>query len=324
MQRLRIPILSAAAALILATPALASAQAGLVVEQKSTYNIARIGNADLKQKVMFHGNDRQKTVTEGRMRFLVFSRDAGGTEIVRLDQGQIHRLDDRRRQYQTNSIADLRVEFEKAQKDAEAAAPESRQQDDVRLWVEAEPARRTGERKTINGFSTEQVIFQATVMGEDTRTGEKSPVFHLIADAWIDPSQAQAAQVSRGFMDAYMAQLGVDPRIPGNPYGPWIRDLFTEIAKVDGLAIVAHMVLEAEPEADGAEGRGERAADNTDPVGAAVGAMMRRVARPQEQPTNPAATGRPLLFSMSNEVLSISAAAPAASEFEIPGGYRKR
>ncbi len=324
MQRLHARTLVAAAALVLATPVLSAAQNGLVIQQKSTYNIASIGNADLKQTVMFQDNDRQKTVTEGRVRFLVFSRDASGTEIVRLDQGQIHRLDDRRKQYQTTSIADLRAEYDKAQKDAQAAAPEAQQKDDMRLWVETEPARRTGERKTINGFSTEQVIFKMTVMGENTRTGEKGPVFHLNADTWIDASQTQAGQLSRGFMDAYMAQLGVDPRIPGNPYGPWVKDMFTEIGKVDGLPIVLHLALEGEPEAKGAEAGQQRASDAADPVGAAMGALMRRATRPQQAPTNPAATGRPLLLSMSNEVLSISTSAPTASEFEIPAGYRKR
>ena len=41
------------------------AQDGLIVEQKTTYNIARVGNGDLTQTMMLLGNDRMKTKTEG-------------------------------------------------------------------------------------------------------------------------------------------------------------------------------------------------------------------------------------------------------------------
>lgn len=326
MQTLRNPLTSlAVAAAVLAGPAPLGAQDGLVVTQKSTYDIARIGSGDLTQTVMIRGADRQKTVTEGRIRFLVLSRDAGGTEIVRLDQGQVYRVDDRRRRYQERSLADLRGEIERSQRQAEAAAPDVRDDGDVRFWVESEPLQRTGERRTINGFGTEQVVLKLTVMGENTRTGEKGPVFHVNSDLWIDPTQTHASRVSAAFGQAYAARLGLDPRTSGNPYGRWVHQLYDEIAELEGYPIVVHVAFEAEREAGAQEQQREPAAAGN-PVGAALGAALRRARPRREQPApvNPAATGRPLLFSMSTEVLSISNTAPGEAEFEVPSGYLER
>jgi hypothetical protein len=61
---------------------------GLVVTQKHTFNIAKIGGGDMTQTLMIQGADRQKSVTEGRAKFLVFNRDVSGTEIIRLDHSQ--------------------------------------------------------------------------------------------------------------------------------------------------------------------------------------------------------------------------------------------
>lgn len=340
MPPLRTGTLAASAALVLATPWLAPAQTGLVMEQKTKYNIARLGGGELKQTTMILGNDRQKTVTEGKIRILLLNRDASGTEIVRLDENQVYQIDDRRKQYEVLTIPNMRERMQQMQQEAEAAAknaeanePQARQQQeqDVRMWVEVvEQLHRTGERKTINGFNTEQLVLKMIVMGEDTRTKETSPVFHLAADLWMDYDQQKASEATYAFARAYAERLGIDPQMEpqmaGNPYAQWIKEMGKEIEKLDGAPILTNLVIEAEaPPQEQAAAERREASRSSDPVGAAIGGLMRRATRSREEPApNPAASGRPLLFSLSSEVLSISTTPPSASEFEVPAGYRRK
>jgi hypothetical protein len=295
-----------------------------VVTQKHTFNIAKIGGGDMTQTLMIHGADRQKSVTEGRAKFLVFNRDVSGTEIIRLDQGKVYTSEGKKAQYKTRSIAEMRAEMEKAQKDAEKAAADSRREsEDVRLYVVNEGVKKTGQTRTINGFNTQHQVLKMTVMAENTRTREKGPMFHLTADMWVDPSQKQAARTSAAFSNAYIAQLGLDPRTASNPYGKWIKDMYKEMSGIDGYPILTNMVMEAAGEAQGQGGtaqQGEQATSNpADAAAAAVGSLLKRASKPKQEPAaNPAATpGRTLLFSATTEVQSISTSAPAASEFEV-------
>ena len=300
------------------------AQDGLAVTQKQTFNIAKIGGGDLKQTVMIRGSDRQKIVTEGKAKVLLFSKDVSGTQVVRLDQGKIYTSEGKKAQYRSQSIAEMRADMEKAQKDAQRAAAENPPESgEARMYVVTDGIQKTGQSKTINGFNTQQQVLKMTVMAENTQTKEKAPVFYLTADMWIDPSQKQAHRNTMAFHSAYVSQLGMDPRnMPNNPYGKWVGDLYKQMAGIEGYPILTNIVMEAAGESQGntAQQNDETPASAANQVGAALGGLMRRATKPkQEQPANPAATpGRPVLFSSTTEVQSISTSAPAATEFEVP------
>lgn len=308
----------------LALPAVG--QDGLSVTQKQTFNIAKIGGGDLTQTVMIRGADRQKTVTEGKAKLLVFSKDVSGTEVVRLDQGKIYTAEGKKAQYRSRSIAEMRAEMQKAQKDAErAAAGEPQETSDTRMYVVTDGIQKTGQAKSINGFNTQQQVLKMTVMAENTRTKEKSPVFYMTADMWIDPSQKQAHRNTMAFHNAYVTQLGLDPRtMANNPYGKWIGNLYKEMAGIDGYPIMTHIVMEAAGEAQQQGGNAQQGettpASAANQVGAALGGLMRRASKPKQEPAaNPASTpGRTVLFSATTEVQKISTAAPPATEFEVP------
>ena len=48
---------------ILATPIVAAAQSGVVVQQHTTFNVAKLSSGDLQQTMSILGTDRAKTVT---------------------------------------------------------------------------------------------------------------------------------------------------------------------------------------------------------------------------------------------------------------------
>jgi len=322
------PLAVATVALLAATPGVA--QNGLVVQQHTTYEIARIASGDLNEIVHLSGAQQSKTVTQGRSKFLLFSRDASGTEIVRLDQGKLYSLDDKKKSYKVQSFDELRAQMEKTQKEAEKAnAQQVRDTSSVRLYVTSEGVKKTGEKKTINGFQTEQAVLSMTVMAEDRKTGEKSPLFVLTGDFWLDPSQHQAMRANQAFAEAYVKQLGLDPKMAANPYARWIGELQKESGKLEGYPILTTITMESAESAQsggGAQGQNAQAASGTptspgDAVGKALGGLMRR-AKDSKKEDSPS-SGRPVLFRSTTEVKSISTAAPAASEFEVPEGYRQ-
>lgn len=315
---------------LLVAPALLAAQGGLTVTQKNTFSMGRLGSGDLQQTVLYDGAQKQKTVTEGRVKFLIVGRDASGTDLIRLDQGQVYRINDKKKQYQAQSLAETRAEIEKAQREMASAQPSAASDEDVRLWVETKGFQRTGEKKQVNGFSTERGVLEMVVMGENRETGEKAPVFYLTSDVWVDPSQKEAARVTNEFYRAYAKELGVDPRSRNTPFTKWLGEMYKAMDEIEGYPILSTVKIEVESaeEADGEARPSANAA--ADQVGAAVGGLMKRFGKKKEEPAAAAAPapaaapGRSVVFTSTTEVLSITNSRPDAGEFEVPAGYKQQ
>ncbi len=308
------------AAAVLAVPGLLHAQAGLTIQQKSTVNIARISNSELQQTISILGSDRARTVTSGRVKFLIISADASGTEIVRLDQDQVIKLDDKKKKFEILSLAQKRAELAKQQRDA-AKAAQAEEKSDVRYSVVVDEAGPTGERKEINGFSTLQVRHRLTVVAENTKTGEKTPYLRIVSDSWVDPGQKEAAEIQAGYARAQVEALGLDPVAAGNPFARWLTDLKQEMAKVEGFPILSQVRFELAVDSTAAAAE---PAEKPAPRGGlgGLGGLLGRGKSEEKKEEKPA--GAPVVFSATVEVLSISRTPPGAAEFEIPAGYAKK
>lgn len=314
---------SLGAAALLWLPALAGAQAGITVQQKTSFNVARITSADLNQTVSILGADRARTVTTGKVKVLIISRDAGGTEITRLDQDQVIKLDDKKKKYEIKNLAELRADLLKQQQDAARSAPEAQEDKDMRYYVVVDEARRTGERKPINGFDTEQVLIRITVMGENTRTKQTAPHMYLVTDTWVDRSQREAARISAAYQEARTRALGMDPAMAANPYSKWLREVDAEMVKVEGYPILTRISFELPVDSTAAAPPAEeKPSPEANPLSRGLGGLLGRKAKPEEPA--PKGSGRPVLFTSTVEVLSISTTPPPSGDFEIPAGYTKK
>jgi hypothetical protein len=306
-------------AAILAAPVGAVAQAGLVVQQHTTFNVAKLSSADLQQTMSILGADRARTVTTGKTKILIISVDASGTEITRLDRDSIIRLDDKKKTYTIKSLADTRAELLKQQKDVEKSA-ESQEKDGTRSYAVVDEARRTGEKQVINGFSTEQLLVKLTIYNEDTKTGVKTVTNHLTADVWFDPSLAEAARVMAAYRAAQQKALGVEPTMAANPYARWLSNVDGEMARISGYPIRSTITYEgvAAPAAP-AEAKAEDKPPTS--IGGAIGGMF---GKKKSDPPPVGPYGGPILFTASTEVLKLVTTPPAPTEFEIPAGYVKK
>ncbi|MES1259996.1 MAG: hypothetical protein ABUL71_05320, partial [Gemmatimonadota bacterium] len=242
-------------------------------------------------------------------------------EITRLDQDQVIRVDDKKKTYSVKSLADVRADLLKQQKDVEKSA-ESQEKDGTRYYAVVDEAKRTGEKQVINGFSTEQALIKLTIWAENTKTGEKTVSNHLTADIWFDPSLGEAARATAAFRAAQQKALGVEPTMAANPYAKWLSNVDVEMAKISGYPIRATMTFEGvAPPADAKPAAKSDDAPPTTVGGAIVGGLF---GKKKSEPPPVGPYGGPILFTAMTEVLKISTTAPAATEFEIPAGYVKK
>ncbi len=307
-------------AALVALPMTLAAQAGMVVQQHTTFNIAKLSSADLQQTMSILGTDRSKTVTTGKTKVLIISADASGTEINRFDQDQVIRLNDKKKSYTVESLAEARAVLAKQQEDVAKSAAEAKEKDDVRVYAVLDEARRTGQKQVINGFATEQALIKITVYAENTKTREKGVTFHITADMWFDPSQGEAARISQAFYVARVKALGIDPVMATNPYAKWLENVNLEMAKISGYPIRTTITFEGVVDTATAKAKKDDAAPPTS-IGGALGGMF---AKKKSEPAPSSPNGGPVVFTLMTEVLAISTNAPAASEFEIPAGYVKK
>jgi hypothetical protein len=306
-------------AVLLALPVGIGAQSGIVVQQHTTFNVAKITNADLQQTMSILGTDRSKTVTTGKTKVLFISSDASGTEITRLDQDQTIRINDKKKTYTVRSLAEERADLAKQQQEA-AKSADVKEKDDVRYYAVLDEARRTGKKEVINGFSTEQAMIRITVYAENTKTKEKAVTFHITADLWFDPSQAEAARVSQAFATAHVKALGIDPLMASNPYARWLDNVHVEMAKMSGYPIRSTITFEGVADTSSAAKKDD-APPPTSIGGAVMGGLF---GKKKSEPPPASPNGGPVVFTATTEVLAISTKAPAASEFEVPAGYVKK
>ena len=319
MPRFTASLVGVISAAIIAGPAAVAAQAGMVVQQRTTFSIAKITSGDLQQTISILGADRAKTVTTGKAKVLIVSVDASGTEITRLDQDQVIRLNDKKQTYTIKTLAETRAELAKQQKDAEKSATEARETDDTRYDAVVNEARRTGEKQVINGFATEQVLIKITVFAENTKTNEKTVAYHITADSWFDPGQGEAARLNAAFRVAQMQALGVDPAVAANPYARWLTNVDVETSRIKGYPIRSTIIFEAAAVPGAADGQ----KDDQPPTGVA-GAIGGMFGKKKSAPAASSPNGGSVLFTATTEVSAISVKAPAASEFEIPAGYVRK
>jgi hypothetical protein len=301
---------------------------GVVYSVKSTYSISHLGGGDVTETISILGTDRQKTVTEGRIKVLLFGQDASGTEIIRLDRDKAY-VQAKDGKFRAQDLAEVRARMEESQEKMAAEAPPTAkmEDEDVRFYVESEGIRATGERRTINGFDTRQQLFQATVMAEDKKTGEKTPVLYLTADVWVDPSHQKEARTVGAFAKEYAKHLGMEPGMMANPYARWMREMAEKVRTVEGFPIRTQFRIESdEPKDSDADETPDASSVAAERVGKAMGGLLRRIRKkpaeaekPAESAAPEAAPGRVLLFQMTQDVTSLSGEAPPASEFEVPG-----
>ena len=254
-------------------------------------------------------------------------------EIVDLREEKVYTLDVKKKEYRVQTFAEIRAQFEKARADAEKQAAEAKPEEKAQmeeagrqLEFEAD-VKKTGQRKTIAGHDTEQVIL--TITGhEKGKTIDQSGGFVMTSDMWMAPKIAALEELNEfqikyfkavygGLFTAGDAQqmAGLVAMYPS--FAKMAEQMRTEGHKLPGTALSTVLTFEGVK----SEEQMKEAASSA-PAGGATGGLGGMLAR--RMGANKGQTQqRTKVMTTTRDLLSVSTAVDAA-EVAIPSGYKEK
>lgn len=275
--------------------------------------------------------------------------DTDGT-IVDLKEEKVYDLDMKKKTYTVITFAEMRRQMEEARKKAEEEqrkADAEEKKETTKPADEKEPqmevdfdVKETGQKKTVNGFDTREVIMTITLR-EKGKTLDQSGGLVLTSDMWITPS-VTAMRELLDFEIRYAKQLNgpatfgasaeqMQAALVAHPaLKQGLARMAEEGKKMDGTAILTTTTMEAVKSAEqlaaeqksGAERAEEKSSAPTS-VGGLLGGFGKRLAKKNDKDKEEAGPkARAAFMTITNERLSISTTV-AANDVAIPAGFRE-
>lgn len=288
------------------------------------------------------GNDGSvTTVAVKGARQSIMSDSAG--QLIDLSEEKVYQLDIKRKTYRVFTFAQIRQQMEEARAKAEKAAreeqakqkdapPAQKPEDAVEIDLDV---RKTGQSRTINGFTTNQVLVVVTVR-EKGRTLDQSGGLQITTDMWMAPQMPAMKEIT-DFQMQYAQKL-FGPMIQGaSPQDmaaalaiypmlkPALERMNTEKDKVAGTAILTTVRVEAVKSAEQFAQEQKQREEANKPnvsggVGGLIGGLARRAAQKKvEGEPQP----RAMVMTTTSEVLKI-ATDVAAGDVAIPAGFKQQ
>jgi hypothetical protein len=262
-------------------------------------------------------------------------------QVIDLAGETITEIDLNKKTYSVMTFAEMTQAMQKMM-EASPGKPDERA--DVRFKASV---KETGQRKSIAGLDTREVILTLEMESTDKKSGDKGS-FTTVSDMWVASAVPGYEEVKR-FHERMGAKLSWTPGSRGLMQGnsemaKGMADLQKESAKLDGVPVlqVIRMGAAAQPQQgqsqeaprqQAPEAKPKEESSNTSITGAlgrlgGLGGFGRRKKKeetPAEQSTSqssaPPASGS--LMEMTTESSSFSTAAVDASRFEVPSGFKK-
>jgi hypothetical protein len=188
----------------------------------------------------------------------------------------------------------------------------------------------TGERKTINGFDTRQVVMTITLR-EKGKTLEQGGGMVTTTDMWLAQTIAAMKEISA--FDARYAQKLYGGMVAGASAEqmaaamalyPMMKQalsrMSTEGAKIDGTAIMTTVTMDAvkSQEQLAQEARANEDSKTPGSVGGLLGGLARRAARRGDDGAKPRTT----FMTSTSEILKVTTEI-AAGDVAIPAGFKE-
>ncbi len=280
----------------------------------------KVANEGLTSNVAIKGN-RKSSIN-----------DLNG-EIIDLGEEKVYRLDVKKKEYTVKTFAELRAEFEKAkadaEKDAKNAKPEEKPKAEEPTTQTAQmtydiDVKKTGEKKAIAGYNTEEAIVTVTAH-EKGKPIEESGGFVLTSDTWLAPKIAaldELMQFQLKFVRAvYGEQFAADMQQMASvmamypSYKTMASQMQTEGQKLQGTSLSTTVVFEAVKSA--AEMK-ETESDTSSGGGGIGGMFAKKLMSGKNKPQQ-----RVKVFTTTHDLLSVDTSV-SAEDLAIPAGYKEK
>ena len=333
--------------LFIATAALACLAGTLLHADVKTEQRMKFELGGMLGKVagLFGGNDEGTVTTVAVKGSRQATLTGTGGQIVDLSEERIYQLDTKRRTYRVVTFDQVRKQMEEARAKAEKAAqeerakqkeapPQSGQKLEDAMEIDLD-VRKTGQSRTINGFTTNQVLVIVTVR-EKGKTLEQSGGLQITTDMWMAPQMAAMKEIT-DFQMQYAQKLygpmlqGASPQDMAAATAlypmlkPALEKMNAEKSKVEGTAILKTVKVEGVKSAEQRAQEQKQSEDGAKPsisggVGGLLGGLGRRAVQQKVQ-GDPQA--RSTVMTTTSEVLKIATDVSTA-DVAIPAGFKQQ
>jgi hypothetical protein len=330
--------------LVLASPVLA----GVVKKTKAEVTFRGFGKFSLAQSEKLTTDQKWADTQSdfkgqgiaGGLAGKTILRSGNTGEIIDLLQSSVFNLDNKKKEYTVGPIKKIDEEMQREQ--AEAGQETEEAESHIKITKSEFNVQDTGEESTINNFSVRKYLIHWLTEWEDTETGDKGSS-RLETQVWTTPMNQtlqKAREEELKFYRAYMQKIGLNVEKSqedvlgmrwldildslGKAKGQPGRDYSkapAEMQKIKGYPIVVdgqYFTTGQKAAKEGAEGGQEEAKD----VKGAIGGLLKKTMK--KKPADSAAGANEPALTYRTEVLEISTPDLAASDFQVPAGYKKK
>jgi hypothetical protein len=321
----------------------------------SPYSLKADVRADEKTRVEFAGALGRvvnifggKSAREGVTSTVAVKGDRKATmndttgQIIDLREEKIYDLDLRKKSYRVTTFDELKRKMEEARKKAaenaskEQGKPQAEPDKNQKQMEIDFDVKNTGEKKSINGYDTHEVVMTVTVR-EKGKKLEESGGLVLVTDMWLAPKIAAMKEVvdfdlryARAVYGSMIAGVSAEQMASAMAMYPMMKDAIAKMnaegVKMDGTAILTTTTTEAVPSADQvaeqAKQNKSQDDDKASPAGGVSGVLGGFARRAMKKKTEGEPQAHTPFFTSTHEVLKVTTDV-AAADVAVPAGFKE-
>ena len=265
--------------------------------------------------------------------------DATG-QIIDISEEKIYDLDLKKKTVRVTTFAELRRRMEESQKkaadDAKKQQPaEAKPQptDEKQMEIDFD-VKNTGQKKTINGFDTHEVVMTISVH-EKGKTLEQSGGLIMTTDAWMGPKIAamkEIADFDRRYYEKLhgpmVASASPEQMATAMAMYPGMKDAMakasSESGKMDGTAILQTTTMDSVKSPEEMAQQQKQSDDDTKEaasggIGGMMGAFGKKMAKKK---TEGEPKARNTFMTVNTEVLKVTTDVPQ-TDVAVPAGFKE-
>jgi len=287
-------------------------------------------------------------------RMATVSKDS--VSVIDLDKESITTIDIPKKTYSVMTFAQMKQAMDDAVKRMQNRSKEEKTDPNVQANFKVS-AKATGQTKTVQGLSANEMLINMALEGTNTKTGESGEM-NITADTWYAPvpgydevkefQKRMAVKLGYVFGSGMQQIMQMSATQGGQAnMNQGFEEVAKELSKIDGVPVESLVKMggsatpaagdtsAAQPQAQ-PEQQEKQTSTGSAIAGAALGRLggfggfgrKKKEEPPQakEQPSAQAqsgSSGTGTLMEMTTTLTSFSSGAADASKFEIPAGYKQ-
>lgn len=261
--------------------------------------------------------------------------------IIDVDREVMINIDHKKKEYTETTFAELLQRFKEMKEKTQSQPAEGKEQPEVKLSFDVK-VDRTGEKKTIAGYSAEKVILTMTASGEgtDAQSGETGKGGMVVTSTHWMANSVKGYDEVQAFQTAFAQKLGemagansmaqmLENLKKTNPQlAEAMKKLEQEGKRLQGVSLLTTTVFETWAEGAANQTPQTEKTEESGPtksVGGLLGGFGKKLGQKAMKKDESASNnGRSVLLESTSEITTIATSAVDAGLFAAPMGYKQK